>query len=609
MRSQIRQAFLALRPFRVSAAASIALQMASVAAESIALLSLGSLFAISMDTGTDEDIAGVLELPGKILSFIGIDLSITAIFVLILALLLVKGVMQSAAIFIGNTVWTSFQKQHIDDLAGAYVSSDWNYLAKQRSSTMLNVMFSEAAKAAGTVNSLLTLITATLSAAVYLYFAVLVSPLAVAIYALAFVMLILIVFPLLRLIRKFAKQLINVRSELTQKVEELLSGVKVMKALGTEERVHQSITEDSSRMRRLLLQVGFLRDLSSATELGIIIAVSVLFVLHITGLEQTLSAGVIGVILLRMSQRTQAAIAVIGPITEGLPSLESTTATLGTLRDNREQTGKIPPGEAIDKLSLENVSYSYDGRTEVLRNINFEAKSGEFIGIVGESGSGKTTLVDLILGLLDPTEGRVVVDDNNLSDLQRVGWRRRLGYVPQDVGIFHDTIYNNISAFRPEVSKQDVLWAAEIAQASGFIEKFENGYDHVVGDSGIRISGGQRQRLALARALATRPNILLLDEATSSLDTHAEHDFQMALENVRTQMTIIAIAHRIPTVMRANKVFVVSDGAIVESGSPSKLLEDPNGRFTRLYAIQSTSTVDSNSVSGIDPLADERDNQ
>ena len=595
MRSQFRQAISSLWPSRGFTSAAIALQMASVAAESVALLALGSLFILSMENEATDEASGVLALPEQILSAIGLDLTIISVFVLILVLLLIKAAMQSGAIFISNVIWTGFQRSHIDDLAEAYGSADWNYLAKQRSSTMLNLMFAEVSNAAGTIGALLQFATATLSAGVYLFFAVLVSPVAVGIFLLSFVVMVLILLPLLRLIRKLAQELIDIRQELTQKVDELLSGVKVMKALGSEERVHKQIKDDSSRMRRLLMHVGFLRELSSTTDLGIIVAVIVLFILHLTGLEQALSAGVIGVILLRMSQRAQAAIATVGPIVEGLPSLESTTSTLAILRNNREQAGNTVPNENLGLLRFEKVSYGYTDQVDVLTEIDFEAHNGEFIGIVGESGAGKTTLVDLILGLLNPTSGRVVVDDLDLSEFQRVAWRRHIGYVPQDVTLFHDTVYNNITAYRPEVTKEDVLWAANIAQASGFIEGFESGYDHVVGDRGVRLSGGQRQRLALARALATRPSFLLLDEATSSLDGHAEHEFQSALENIRAQMTIIAIAHRIPTVMRADHVMVVSKGTIVESGPPQELLKDSQGRFARLYAVQSSDAKEARS--------------
>jgi ATP-binding cassette, subfamily C, bacterial len=593
MRSLISQSFLALRPFRRLAITSITLQMLAVAMESVALLALGSLFAILLQ---DDTISGILELPEKILTYFGFEMRVTDIFLMVLVLLAFKGVLQSLSIYVGNIVSTGYQKRVIDDLAEAYSFADWNYLASQKSSKMLNLMFVESSRATDTLMNLLKLATAALSAGVYLFFAVLVSPVSVGIFALAFMLFALLLYPLLRLIKRDARVLVEVRARLAQKVEELLSGVKIVKALGSEERVHQQIKSDSEQIRRLDLYIGLLRESTSASDIGIIIAVFVLFILHVTGLSEALDAGVIGVMLLRMSQRSQVVIASVGPLVEGLPSLETTASTLSTLRHNRERDGRKIPAGNLSSLSFKNVSYSYDGRSDVLSSIKFDIKNGEFVGIVGESGGGKTTIVDLILGLLDPTEGRIVVDDLDLSELKRLAWRQQIGYVSQDATLFHDTIYNNISAYRPDVSKEDVHWAANIAQASEFIEGFELGYDHVVGDRGIRLSGGQRQRLSLARALAARPSFLLLDEATSSLDSNAEHEFQMALENIRSQMTIIAIAHRIPTVLRADRVIVIADQTIVETGSPVELLKIPGGRFATLHTIQSATIMEADSA-------------
>jgi ATP-binding cassette, subfamily C, bacterial len=609
MRSQVRQAFGSLWIYRRMATASIFLQMASVAAESLAVLALGRLFALSLTDSGNDEISGVIALPDKILSSLALDLNINTIFLFILVSLLTKGILQSAAIYIANVIWTGFQKKYFSDLARAYGSADWNFLAQRSSSTMLNLMFSEVSRAASTLNSLLTQVTAILSAAVYIAFAFLVSPIAVGLFALSFVVLILVLAPLLKLIRNLAGELIGVRSKFTQRVEELMSGTKVVKALGSEQRVQEQINHEAVLMRRLILRMGFVRELTSTTDLGIIVAVSVLFMLHLTGIEQALNAGVIGVILLRMSQRTQAAVAMMGPVAEGLPSLESTTSTLATLLDNKERDGETVPNEKLSSLGFEGVYYGYVDGNDVLKDINFKITSGEFIGIVGGSGAGKTTVVDLILGLLDPTRGRVVIDDLDLGELQRVTWRQRLGYVPQDVTLFHDTVFNNISAYRPGVTGEDVQWAANIAQASEFIDSFENGYDHIVGDRGVRLSGGQRQRLALARALATRPSFLLLDEATSSLDGLAENEFQTALENIRSQMTIIAIAHRIPTVMRADRVIVLSEGAIVEIGPPSELLKDIEGQFAQLYTVQSNAGTNVRASQEIDSRIDESNGQ
>jgi ABC-type multidrug transport system fused ATPase/permease subunit len=594
MRSLFLQAFIGLWPYRKYAGFSIVLQMAAVAAESLAILTLGKLFIVSLEDGSETSSWG-FSFSDKVISATGHEPGITSLFVIVFILLGIKAVFQTSATFAGNVLHTKYQKTTQDDLTEAYGQADWNYLGKQRSGTMLNLMLSEITRAGTTLHTLLQIASGALSAIVYLIFALLVSPVAVGLFIAAFAVMLLVLFPVFRSIRNLGESLIESRTDLTHKIEELSSGVKVIKALGSEERVQHQIKENTSQMRRLLLRAGFMKEMSSTTDLGILVSVLVLFLLHLSATEQAISAGVIGVILLRMSQRAQVVLATSGPAAEGWPSLKTVSKSLKDMRNNRERIGGKLPGSSSSSLRFEKVSYEYDANSTVLNQIDLEIKNGEFIGIVGESGTGKTTLVDLILGLLNPTTGRIFVGDVDLSELQRPAWRRTVGYVPQDVTLFHDTIYNNISAYRSSVSKEDVYWATNIAQASVFIEESEEGYDRVVGDRGIRVSGGQRQRLALARALATRPDILLLDEATSSLDGNAENEFQLALENIRSQMTIIAVAHRIPTVMRADRVLVVSRGEIVESGPPLELLKIPNGRFAKLRAVQSSSPSNTNS--------------
>jgi ABC-type multidrug transport system fused ATPase/permease subunit len=399
-------------------------------------------------------------------------------------------------------------------------------------------------------------------------------------------LLLLVLWPILRLVRRISADMIPIQSQFAQRVQELLSGNKVIKALGAEDRVLSEIGDDTTRLRRLSLKLGILTELTGAAELGLMVSLIVLFILSEFELADAINAGIIGLILLRLSQRAQGAIATLGQIAGGVPSAGFVLGTLEDLRTHREQSGEKVLDEYFRTLEFENVFYKYSTGREVLRGIDFSAKNGEFIGIVGGSGAGKTTLVDMILGLLGPTAGRIVLNDIELGEIERSSWRRRLGYVSQETILFNDTVRNNISAYRLGVTDDDVRWVAGIAQATEFIDRLENGFDDVIGDRGVRLSGGQRQRLALARALVTRPEILVLDEATSSLDSHSEREFQKALENVRDEFTIISIAHRLSTVIHADRILVLDEGKIVESGSPAELLRIPDGHFKRLYDIQ-----------------------
>jgi len=586
-RSQIRMLIAAMWPHRLGVGIALVLHMVSVAAESIALLTLAILLPLLIGfEGAEGDAGAALKWPEAILNAVGLDATTGAFFGFILTLILIKTLIRTLAVFSETRVWTSFYKQRTDQLAQSYLYADWNHIVDRRSGDLYNVMLTAVHRAAGIIRAVISLIAHSLTALVYLAFALMVSPIAVGLFLTSVALLLLVLWPVLRLVRRVSAEIIPVQSQFAQRVQELLSGNKVIKALGAEDRVLSEIEDDTSRLRRLSLKQGILTELTGAAELGLMMSLVVLFILSEFELANAINAGVIGLILLRLSQRAQGAIATLGQIAGGVPSTGFVLETLEDLRAHREQSGEKVLAGNFRTLQFENVSYKYSTGREVLHGIDFSAKNGEFIGIVGGSGAGKTTLVDMVLGLLSPTVGRIVLNDIELGDTDRTAWRRRLGYVSQETILFNDTVRNNISAYRSGVTDEDVQWVAEIAQATEFIDRLENGYDDVIGDRGVRLSGGQRQRLALARALATRPEILLLDEATSSLDSHAEYEFQKALENVRQEFTIISIAHRLSTVIHADRILVLDEGKIVESGSPSELLKIQGSYFKRLYEIQ-----------------------
>jgi ABC-type multidrug transport system fused ATPase/permease subunit len=561
--------------------------MVSVAAEGLALVALAGLVGRLLDSETlDTDDGGVLGIPAKILEMLNMEVTTTAIFVLILTLLVAKAVLRTLAIIGETHLMTGYFKRQNDDLSDAYMHADWNHVVGRRGGDMLNVMLGEVVRGTSTIRAMIGLLANSMTSLVYLFFALLVSPVAVGMFIGSFAILILIVWPIFKLIRRMANDLIPVQNQFAQRLQELFGGAKIVKSLGAEDRVHAAVQVDTSRIRWLTLRIGGLTEITATAELGVIVSLLVLMFIHVTGLVDPINAGVIGLILLRISQRVQGGFAAGGQIAQGLPSIAIVSTTLQDLRDHREETGTGKVSGPFQTMRFEDVSYEYIAGRKVLQGIEFEVQRGEFVGIIGTSGAGKTTFVDLTLGLLNPTGGKIMIGETPLSDLDRIGWRQRLGYVPQDTILFNDSVYANISAYREGVTEEDVHWAADIAQASEFIRNLEHGYDDHVGDRGVMLSGGQRQRLALARALVTHPELLILDEATSSLDSIAEREFQEALENVRGDFTILAIAHRLATVMRADRVVVVEEGRIVESGPPLELLALPDGHFRRIHQLQ-----------------------
>ncbi|MBI5728514.1 MAG: ATP-binding cassette domain-containing protein, partial [Candidatus Magasanikbacteria bacterium] len=236
-------------------------------------------------------------------------------------------------------------------------------------------------------------------------------------------------------------------------------------------------------------------------------------------------------------------------------------------------------------ITFQKVSFQYEPERPVLREVSFEIARGSFVAVVGPTGVGKTTIAHLLAGLYFPTTGKILVDGIDLADLDLPAWRKKIGYVSQDVMIMNDTAKNNIRYGSFAASDDEVLAAATEAHIHEFLLGLPLGYETILGERGVKLSGGQRQRLAIARALLRHPEIIILDEATSALDTETETLVQQALLNNQRTHTIVAIAHRLSTVSRADTIIVLKNGQIMESGNHADLLAR-NGFYNYMLNLQ-----------------------
>ena len=240
------------------------------------------------------------------------------------------------------------------------------------------------------------------------------------------------------------------------------------------------------------------------------------------------------------------------------------------------------------RIEFKNVNFSFDRTKKVLKNINLTIEPGDVVGIVGTTGSGKSTLINLLLRYYDHYEGTITVGGVDIRDIDMHYYRERIGYVQQEPLMFHDTIYNNIAYGDDSFSVDEVINAADIANAHEFIVRQPDGYDSVLGERGVGLSGGERQRISIARAMLRNPKMLVFDEATASVDSETEHLIQEAIENLITGRTTIMIAHRLSTLAKANKIVVVDNGSIIECGTPEELMA-LKGKYYKLVEIQSMS--------------------
>ena len=236
-------------------------------------------------------------------------------------------------------------------------------------------------------------------------------------------------------------------------------------------------------------------------------------------------------------------------------------------------------------LDVKDITFSYDGEHQVLKNVSLSAKAGQTIAVVGHSGSGKSSLINLIPRFYDPQQGQILIDGQDIQSVTLESLRKQVAYVSQDVIIFDDTIKNNIRYGTPDATDEQVIAAAKAAAAHDFIMGTEKGYDTVLGERGGRLSGGQRQMISIARAMLKNAPILLLDEATSALDSKSERIVQDSLDTLMKGRTSIVIAHRLSTVINADRIYVFNDGEVVDSGTHEELLTH-DGIYAQLYRLQ-----------------------
>ncbi|MBR2988686.1 MAG: ATP-binding cassette domain-containing protein, partial [Clostridia bacterium] len=249
-----------------------------------------------------------------------------------------------------------------------------------------------------------------------------------------------------------------------------------------------------------------------------------------------------------------------------------------------------PDAVKVDKIDgvieFKNVTFSYDGTKDVLKNLSFEVKKGESLAIVGPSGAGKTTIASLIPRFYDINDGEILIDGKSVKDYDLSSLRTNVGIVQQNVYLFYGTVKENILFGRPDATDEEVINAAKLAGAHEFIEKLEFGYDTICGERGIKLSGGQKQRIAIARVFLKNPPLLILDEATSALDNDSERLVQKSLDELAKNRTTITIAHRLTTIKKADRIIVLTTDGIVEQGNHDSLIQK-GGIYASYYSLYS----------------------
>jgi ATP-binding cassette, subfamily B, bacterial MsbA len=374
-------------------------------------------------------------------------------------------------------------------------------------------------------------------------------------------------------------------------VEETLSGIRIIKAFNAEQKMKASFHGLNNMYTRIMNRMHRRQYLASPVSefLGITVVVIIMWVGGSMVLSDSLglSSQAFIAYLVIFSQIIQPAKSFSQAwynIQRGMASAERIDEVLEAKNNIVEIKNPIPKKDFTTGISFRNVSFRYE-KEIVLDNINLSVKKGSTIALVGPSGAGKSTLVDLIARFYDPTDGQILIDGIPINQLSIKDLRSLMGNVNQEPILFNDSFYNNITFGNNNVSEQQVITAAKIANAHEFISRYPMGYHTNIGERGGKLSGGQRQRLSIARAILQNPPILILDEATSSLDSESEKLVQEALMNIMENRTAIIVAHRLSTIINADLICVMNQGKIIEQGTHKQLLEQ-GGMYKKLHDFQ-----------------------
>ena len=382
----------------------------------------------------------------------------------------------------------------------------------------------------------------------------------------------------------------EINAEVTGRLGETLGGIRIVKSYTAEQREHRAFTKGVHRLLRNVAKAVV--GVSGISSFAILVIGTIGVLMIVVGGQSVLSGAMtLGdffayLLFTGMVVTPVVQIANIGTqISEAFAGLDRIREIRQMATEDEEDDDREPIDHLHGDFRFEDVSFEYVADVPVLKGVSFQAPFGTTTALVGSSGSGKSTLISLVSAFNRPRSGRILVDGRDLASLRLRDYRSNLGIVLQDNFLFDGTIAENIRFSAPRATMEQVREAARIARCDEFVDRFEKGYDTIVGERGVKLSGGQRQRVAIARAILANPRILILDEATSSLDSESEAQIQEALGALRQGRTTFVIAHRLSTIYSADRILVLEDGEIVESGSHQDLLAK-GGRYRELHDRQ-----------------------
>jgi len=517
--------------------------------------------------------------------------SIRNLSIFIFLLFLVRGIAKYLGRIISARIEEGIMKSIRDSLFMHVTSLSMDYFAKHKTGEIMSLLTNDVSVLnQATVQSITRLWKEVTSVLIFLGLLFSISP-KLTLIALGISLLgLFLIRTATGALRRYGSRMQKAQANYTSTLQESVIGIRVLKALGVEDSMVQRFKTETAHYVRMSLRNTRISGLVPVVNdtFGILALVGVFFAGGATLAAGEIAPSSLITFLFLLFGLMSPITTIIGTIT-GMQRGVAAGANIATTMDTHPTIadGNDPVAAFTQAIEIRDVSFDY-GSGEVLHNVNLIIRRGETVALVGASGSGKSTMLDLILRLYDPTKGTILIDGRDIRTLREAQYRHLFGMVSQETMLFNDTVSNNIKLGGINITDDAVRTAAVVAHADEFIQRMPQGYETVVGDRGTRLSGGQRQRLAIARALVRQPEVLLFDEATSALDTESERIVQDAISDVLSDRTAVIVAHRLSTIIDADRIVVFDAGRIVEEGRHADLLA-LNGIYAKLHAMQNRS--------------------
>lgn len=530
---------------------------------------------------------GMLLQPFAGLTYLERALTIIAVFIV---LMLLRALLSSFATVRQNAYLERYEMGMRKDVYQAIGSASWETLSERSGADLIQLISLQCRQARfclqWTIGLIASAFSALLQLAIALWMSLPVTLMAVTVGA-GFLFLFR---PFLKKSKDYGKRAVEVNRELHRETQNQLNSIKEIRAYGAEDHHSKLFAEISQKYYDISLRTTQLRvipqlcySVAAAVLIGIAFVFSVLIL--DTGTAQLM---VLIYIFSRLWPVFSSWQGQLQNIQAYVPAYETVQSAIEDLtRGVREPENWESTVTFAQQVTFDNVGFTYqNGSEEVLKDLNFTLPHGSVTALVGPSGAGKSTTADLLLGLLQPTKGRILIDDVALDTKNLGAWRKSIGYIPQEPLILNATIRENLLRFHPDAGEEEMIYALKRSLAWPFIEKLPHGLDTVLGDNGVRLSGGERQRIVLARVLMGKPRLIILDEATSALDYESESFIRQTIHSLRADTTVLIIAHRMATIRGADRAIVLLNGKIEEQGSLRELLQKEDSYLTKMVSVE-----------------------